>query len=141
MRRNCQRASNARCQGNLVGVFFCMIAVSGLFIVLTTAHSAIAKQPDVVLVDPTRPLIKAPRAQANEDEDLSDTDLNVNAIFFSEHSRKAIINGKTVYEGDNVRGMTLIAIRPSGVTLKHAQHTLTLYTNNNNVAKHVSSKF
>lgn len=73
------------------------------------------------LRDPTRPLKEAAPLQRHEPS------FQLNAILSGQQrSNVAIINGKTVTEGDSVEGAKVIRILPDRVSLRHGGQSLEL---------------
>lgn len=63
------------------------------------------------LLDPTRPLGHRVQSSPSQQEES----LNLQAIFFGAGRKEAIVNGKSVKEGDYVAGKKIIAIRANEV--------------------------
>jgi len=82
--------------------------VIGLLISMVSAHAE--------LNDPTRPVNYVQDASGKNGNAKSR--MQVSSIIIGKERRVAIIDGQSVQKGDDIHGMTVLAIRPSEVLLK-----------------------
>lgn len=73
------------------------------------------------LPDPTRPSAPGERVRAEIRDGMI-----LQATSVSRDSRKAVINGKTLSEGDKIEGARLVAINPYEVTLSQSGREISL---------------
>ncbi|MFL0799981.1 MAG: hypothetical protein K6L80_06015 [Agarilytica sp.] len=65
----------------------------------------------VVLVDPTRPLGYSAKGSPH-------STLKLQAIFFGDDRKEAIINGRSVKEGDSIQGKRIVKIRHDAIVIE-----------------------
>lgn len=96
--------------------FFAGILGALLMSAFLNSHAddrAATAQPETpTLVDPTRPVAFVGPARK---EGEAQKKLQLQAIFYGENRREAVINGKTVKVGETVDQVQIVAIGPGGV--------------------------
>lgn len=89
--------------------------------------SAATPQPEVAVTSnksqPVKPSAPAPTVVAPAAQPPTPAPLKLQAIFFSPTRPSAIISGKTVFVGDNIRSFQVRKIEPETVTLVGAMQT------------------
>ena len=94
------------------------------------------------LQDPTKPSPNKSILNAGQDPSiLAPIKLKLTAIINSNQSKQAIINGKSVAEGQQVQGYKVILISQDHVVLNGSDGKQTLFVNNNNIKKDANNGF
>lgn len=78
------------------------------------------------LEDPTRPPSFVGSASGDDATQNVAPVWRVNSILISKQRRMAVVNGKTVKQGDQVDNARVIRISPTAVTLRTSEETLTV---------------
>lgn len=91
------------------------------------------------LVDPTRPAAQQMLAPDSQDQVIAVMQLN--AVFSQGVNKYAIINGKTVKEGQEIGGFTLLSISPNRVVLTGNNGRQELFVNNTHFKKDINNGF
>lgn len=91
-----------------------------ILIVLLTCEYVSAKELRAV-IDPTRPL--GYRASS-----IQKSPLKLQAIFWGQGRKEAIVNGQSVKEGDSVQGKRIVQIKPQAIVYENngGRYTLLL---------------
>lgn len=110
-------------------------------LVLVLCVSFSSAQADT-LQDPTKPSPNKSLYTAGKDSGiLTPTTLKLTAIINSNQNKQAIINGKSVVEGQQVQGYQVILISENHVELNGSDGKQTLFVNNNNIKKDANNGF
>lgn len=94
------------------------------------------------LQDPTKP--SPDKLMFNNGQDPSTMlpmVLKLTAIINNNQKKQAIINGKSVKQGQQVQGYKVILINQNHVLLEGSEGQQTLYVNNNNIKKDTNNGF
>ena len=88
------------------------------------------------LQDPTRPSQNKPIFNTGQSSSvLAHSALKLTAIINSNEYKQAIINGRSVAEGQQVQGYKVIFISQNHVVLNSSDGKQSLFVNNNNIKK------
>lgn len=110
-----------------------MVKISCIVLLLLFLEGADA-QP---LPDPTRPAkVNTGLTAAGQQNSLQ-----LSAVFISQQSKQAIINNKSVIEGQIIQGFTVFSITPDRVELRGPEGSKILHVYNNNIKKDVNDVF
>lgn len=101
---------HGRCE--LRATLLCLVAVLLCCPAVTLANEPASVSMDT-LVDPTRPVAFVGTAGKTEDGEQK---LLLQAIFFGDSRREAVINGRTVKVGETIDQARIIAIAPGRVS-------------------------
>ena len=94
------------------------------------------------LQDPTKPSQNKPIFNTGQSSSvLAHSALKLTAIINSNEYKQAIINGKSVAEGQQVQGYRVILISQNHVILDGLEGKQTLFVNNNNIKKDTNNGF
>ena len=97
--------------------------LAGLTSVLFLSGMQLAAAP---LEDPTQPPDFVAGGNGNGSKQAQEPVWQVSSILISEDRRMAVVNGKTVWQGDEVDGARVIRISPTAVTLRDSVETFTV---------------
>ena len=94
------------------------------------------------LQDPTRPSQNKPIFNTGQSSSvLAHSALRLTAIINRNNYKQAIINGRSVAEGQQVQGYKIILISQNHVVLDGLEGKQTLFVNNNNIKKDANNGF
>ena len=95
------------------------------------------------LRDPTQPMNNKGTSGSNGEGLTADgfPMVKIEAVFLQGESKRAVINGQTLVEGQNWKGFSLLEIHPNGVILSNTQRQKEFLINNNNFLKDTTDDF
>lgn len=94
------------------------------------------------LVDPTKPKVKPNQLASTEGGQIDGfPQVKVSAIFINQGSRRAILNGQSVLEGEKWKGMLLAQVNRNGIVLINNENVEKEFMINQNVKKDASHDF
>jgi hypothetical protein len=104
-----------------------LAACAGIITNITPIQQAISAPSKLIHVTAREPRPKAPDAERKKPERrrANSGDMRIQGIIFN-RTPSAIINGKTVFVGDSVRGARVVAIQRDAVTLQAAEEKIIL---------------
>jgi hypothetical protein len=108
---------------NLPYAVYCMMIAAGLFLFVRASYAAdpppaqIEKISDPFLTD------EESRFFATQDKNVTWTDPNISAIFYSSRSSTVVVGGRVLGVNDFIDDRQIIAIRPEAVVLKDKKGT------------------
>lgn len=109
-----------------------VLSVSAMLLVASTTVAQ-------TLVDPTRPLSYAGKGSADMAADGFPA-IKVSAVFIKNSGNYAIVNGRTVYEGDTFDGITVTSVSRSGVVISGEKGQKSVPINNNKFRKDAANE-
>ena len=96
----------------------------------------------ITLIDPTKPSPNKSMIKASQDPmAITPTTLKLTAIINSNQNKRAIINGRSFLQGQEVQGYKVILISKNHVILNNSDGKQTIFVNNNNIKKDVNNGF
>ncbi|MBU3005072.1 hypothetical protein [Paraglaciecola arctica] len=101
---------------------------------LSSAHAS-------TLQDPTKPNPDKSFVLGQDSDATLPEALKLTAIIKTNHNRQAIINGKSVTQGQLVQEYKVLLISENHVLLEGSDGPKTLYVNNNNIKKDTNNGF
>lgn len=121
----------------ILGITACSLLLVGAVQAAETSPRASVMMDGIEVRDPTRPLDWLAERTPPSRENVTRPKLRISSILISPVRRLAIINGRSMAEGDKIAGATVQRVSADGVRLswKGEQWTAQLATSNSAVRK------